>query len=175
MGKKLNDPYISENVKKNFGKNYENWEWVVIFDLLINSYKHTDMIVLLLIVLLVVGLFLFKRFLDKFGKFLPSTLLIMFLKKVKDMEDSGSGDIVISELGDYKVITLVEDGKVVDAISVDMIDDRIYAGVVKDNKPSRGDLLLPITLPFGRIDEGLSKLEDVLVDEVMEILAKYKN
>jgi hypothetical protein len=47
--------------------------------------------------------------------------------------------------------------------------------VVKDNKPSRGDFLLPIVLPFGRVDEGLSKLEDVLVDEVMEILAKYKN
>ena len=131
------------------------------------------MVASILIIVLVVGLFLFKRFLDKFGKFLPSTLLVMFLKKVKDMEDSGSGDIVISELGDYKVITLVEDGNV-DAISIDMVNDRIYSGVVKDNKPSRGDLLLPITLPFGRVDEGLEKLEDVLVDEVMEILAKYK-
>lgn len=157
------------------GKNYENWEWVIIFDLLINSYKHIDMIFLILIIVLVVGFFFIKRFLDKYGIYAPSTLLVMFLKKVKDMEDSDNGDIVISELGDYKVITLVEDGKVVDAISVDMVDDRIYAGVVKDNKPSRSDLLLPIRLPFGRVDEGLSKLEDVLVDEVMEILAKYKN
>lgn len=133
------------------------------------------MILLILIIVLVVGFFFIKRFLDKYGIYAPSTLLVMFLKKVKDMEDSDNGDIVISELGDYKVITLVEDGKVVDAISVDMVDDRIYAGVVKDNKPSRSDLLLPIRLPFGRVDEGLSKLEDVLVDEVMEILAKYKN
>ena len=133
------------------------------------------MIALIVLVVIILGVFLFKRFLDKHGKYMPSTLLIMFLKQVKDIEELGHGGVIIRKVGDYDVIILSEDGKIVDAISVDMVDNKIYSGVVKDNKPGWGDLLLPTSLPYGSkgIDE-LRELEDKLVDEIIEIIVKYK-
>jgi|688.fasta_scaffold268845_3 hypothetical protein len=133
------------------------------------------MIALIVLIVIILGLFLFKRFLDKYGKFIPSSLLMMFLKQVKEIEGSGVGKIVVTRRGDYEIIVLIENGKSVDAISVDMTNNKIYSGVVKDNKPNFGNLLVPIRIPFGSVDEKLSELEDKLVDEVMEIIVKYKN
>lgn len=135
------------------------------------------MITLIVLVVLIIGIFLIKRFFDKTGKYIPSSLVVMFLKKVKDIEDNGNGRIVVKRYGDYEVIVLVEDGKVIEAISVDMVGNKIYSGVVKDNKPSWGDLLIPIKLPFGGDRKGvddLRELEDRLVDEVIEVIVKYK-
>jgi len=128
--------------------------------------------VLIVLILLV---YLFKRFLDKYGKFMPSSLLVMFLKRVKDIEDNENGSIVIRKVGDYDVIILTKDGKIVDVISIDMVDNKIYSGVVKDNKPNWGDLLVPTRLPFGyKGVEELRELEDKLVDEVIDVIVKYK-
>lgn len=133
------------------------------------------MIALIVLIVIILMVFLFKRFLDKYGKFIPSSLLMVFLKQVKEIEDSGVGKIVVTRRGDYEIIVLIEGGKSVDAISVDMTNNKIYSGVVKDNKPNFGNLLVPIRIPFGPVDEKLSELEDKLVDEVMEIIVKYKN
>lgn len=132
------------------------------------------MIALSVLVVLILMVFLFKRFLDKHGKYMPSTLLIMFLKKVKDIETSESGKVVVKRRGDYEVIVLIEGGKPIEAISVDMVSNKIYSGVVKDNNPGYGNLLVPIRIPFGSVDDELIELEDRLVDEVMEIIVKYK-
>lgn len=132
------------------------------------------MIALIVLVVLILMVFLFKRFLDKHGKYVPSSLLMMFLKQVKDIETSGSGKVVVKRRGDYEVIVLIEDGKATEAISVDMVGNKIYSGVVKDNNPGYGNLLVPIRIPFGSVDDELIELEDRLVDEVMEIIVKYK-
>ncbi len=132
------------------------------------------MIALIVLVVIILGVFLFKRFLDKHGKYVPSSLLMMFLKQVKDIETSESGKVVVKRRGDYEVIVLIEDGKPIEAISVDMVSNKIYSGVVKDNNPGYGNLLVPIKIPFGSVDDELIELEDRLVDEVMEIIVKYK-
>ena len=132
------------------------------------------MIALIVLVVLILMVFLFKRFLDKHGKYVPSSLLMMFLKQVKDIEESESGRVVVRRRGDYEVIVLIEDGKPIEAISVDMVSNKIYSGVVKDNNPGYGNLLVPIRIPFGSVDDELIELEDRLVDEVMEIIVKYK-
>jgi hypothetical protein len=132
------------------------------------------MIALIVLVVIILGVFLFKRFLDKHGKYVPSSLLMMFLKQVKDIEESDSGRVVVRRRGDYEVIVLIEDGKPIEAISVDMVSNKIYSGVVKDNNPGYGNLLVPIKIPFGSVDDELIELEDRLVDEVMEIIVKYK-
>jgi hypothetical protein len=133
------------------------------------------MIALIVLVVIILGVFLFKRFLDKHGKYVPSSLLMMFLKQVKDIEDSGNGRIIVTRRGDYEVIVLVEGERSVDAISVDMATNKIYSGVVKDNNPSFGNLLVPIRIPFYSNDvDGLIELEDKLIDEVIEIIVKYK-
>ena len=132
------------------------------------------MIALIVLVVLILMVFLFKRFLDKHGKYVPSSLLMMFLKQVKDIEESENGRVVVRRRGDYEVIVLIEDGKPIEAISVDMISNKIYSGVVKDNNPGYGNLLVPIKIPFGSVDNDLLVLEERLVDEVMEIIVKYK-
>jgi hypothetical protein len=132
------------------------------------------MITLIVLVVIILGVFLFKRFLDKHGKYVPSSLLMMFLKQVKDIETSESGKVVVKRRGDYEVIVLIEGGKPIEAISVDMVSNKIYSGVVKDNNPGYGNLLVPIKIPFGSVDDELIELEDRLVDEVMEIIVKYK-
>ena len=132
------------------------------------------MIALIVLVIIIMWVFLFKRFLDKHGKYVPSSLLMMFLKQVKDIETSESGRVVVRRRGDYEVIVLIEDGKPIEAISVDMVGNKIYSGVVKDNNPGYGNLLVPIKIPFGSVDDELIELEDRLVDEVMEIIVKYK-
>ena len=132
------------------------------------------MIALIVLVIIILGVFIFKRFLDKHGKYVPSSLLMMFLKQVKDIEESESGRVVVKRRGDYEVIVLIEDGKPIEAISVDMVSNKIYSGVVKDNNPGYGNLLVPIKIPFGSVDNDLLVLEERLVDEVMEIIVKYK-
>jgi len=132
------------------------------------------MITLIVLIVIILVVFLFKIFLDKYGKFIPSSLLVMFIKQVRDIENGGNGKIVVKRLGDYEVIVIIEGGKSVDAISVDMVNNKIYSGVVKDNNPNFGNLLVPIKIPFGSVDKKLSELEDKLVDEVMEIIVKYK-
>ena len=132
------------------------------------------MIALIVLVIIILGVFIFKRFLDKHGKYVPSSLLMMFLKQVKDIEESESGRVVVKRRGDYEVIVLIEGGKTIEAISVDMVGNKIYSGVVKDNNPGYGNLLVPIRIPFGSVDNELVELEDRLVDEVMEIIVKYK-
>jgi len=132
------------------------------------------MIAFIVLVILILMVFLFKRFLDKHGKYVPSSLLMMFLKQVKDIGESESGRVVVRRRGDYEVIVLVEDGKATEAISVDMVNNKIYSGVVKDNNPGYGNLLVPIKIPFGSVDNDLIVLEERLVDEVMEIIVKYK-
>ena len=72
------------------------------------------------------------------------------------------------------MIVLIEGGKTIEAISVDMVGNKIYSGVVKDNNPGYGNLLVPIRIPFGSVDDNLIELENRLVDEVMEIIVKYK-
>lgn len=132
------------------------------------------MIALIVLIIIILMVFLFKRFLDKHGKYIPSSLLMMFIKQVRDIENGGNGRIVIKSIGDYEVIVIIEDGRSVDAISVGMRDNKIYSGVVKDNNPGYGNLLVPINIPFGSVDDELLELEDRLVDEVMEIIVKHK-
>jgi hypothetical protein len=134
------------------------------------------MIALIVLVIFILVFLLIKRFLDRYGKYIPSSLLVMFIKQVRDIEESGNGRVVYKKVGDYDVIILIRDGKAIEAISMDMVNDKIYSGVVKDNKPGYGNLLVPIRVPFYSVgNDELIELEDKLVDEVMEIIVKYKN
>lgn len=132
------------------------------------------MILLIMLVVLILGIFLFKIFLDRYGKYIPSSLLMMFLKQVKDIETSGIGRIIVTRRGDYDVIVLIMGERAIEAISVDMIGNKIYSGAVKNNKPSFGDLLVPIRIPFYSNVDELIELENKLIDEVIEIIVKYK-
>jgi hypothetical protein len=133
------------------------------------------MIALIVLVIFILVILLIKKFLDKVGKYMPSSLLVMFIQQLRKIEDGGDGSVTHKKVGNYDVIILIRDGKAIEAISVDMVNDKIYSGVVKDNKPGYGNLLVPIRIPFGKVDEDLIELEDKLVDEVMEIVVKYKN
>ena len=135
------------------------------------------MIGLIVLVILFLVIYSIKRFLDNYGKFLPSSLLIMFIQRVKEIE-FGDGQVIINVDGDYHNIILVRNGEVIDSIAVNIGGDRIYSGVVKDNKADWTDIILPMTLPIGsnmdKIDE-IRELEDKLVGEIMEIIVRYKN
>jgi hypothetical protein len=134
------------------------------------------MIALIVLVIFILVFLLIKRFLDRYGKYIPSSLLVMFIKQVRDIEESGNGRIVYKKVGDYDVMILIMDGKAIEAISMDMVNDKIYSGVVKDNKPGYGNLLVPIRVPFYSVsNDELIELENKLVGEVMEIIVKYKN
>lgn len=133
------------------------------------------MIALILLVFFILVIYLIKRFLDEYGVIFPSSLLIMFIRQVKEIEDSGK--VIIREVGDYTSIILTKDGKIIDTISVDIKGNKIYSGVVKDNQPNFGNILVPIKLPIGinskRADE-IRELEDKLVDEIMKIIIRHK-
>jgi hypothetical protein len=134
------------------------------------------MIALIVLVIFILVFLLIKRFLDRYGKYIPSSLLVMFIKQVRDIEESGNGRVVYKKIGDYDVMILIMDGKAIEAISMDMVNDKIYSGVVKDNKPGYGNLLVPIRVPFYSVsNDELIELENKLVGEVMEIIVKYKN
>lgn len=135
------------------------------------------MILLILLIVFILILFLIKRFLDKYGIIFPSSLLTMFIKQVKEIEESGNGRVIIRSIGDYTAIILTKDGKIIDTISVDIGGNKIYSGVVKDNQPNFGNILVPIKFPIGinstKVDE-IRELEDKLVDEIMEIIVRHK-
>ena len=135
------------------------------------------MIGLIVLIIIFLVIYSIKRFLDNYGKFLPSSLLIMFIQRVREIE-SGDGQVIINVDGDYHNIILVRNGEVIDSIAVNIGGDRIYSGVVKGNKADWTDIILPMTLPIGsnmdKIDE-IRELEDKLVGEIMEIIVRHKN
>ena len=89
------------------------------------------MIALIVLVIFILVFLLIKRFLDRYGKYIPSSLLVMFIKQVRDIEESGNGRVVYKKVGDYDVIILIRDGKAIEAISMDMVNDKIYSGVLR--------------------------------------------
>ncbi len=136
------------------------------------------MIGLIVLVIIFLVIYSIKRFLDNYGKFLPSSLLIMFIQRVREIESIGDGKVIINVDGDYHNIILVRGGDVIDSIAVNIGGNRIYSGVVKGDKADWTDIILPMTLPIGsnmdKIDE-IRELEDKLVGEIMEIIVRYKN
>ncbi len=116
-----------------------------------------------------------KQFIDKYGKYFPSAYLVAFLSKVESIEDGKeNGKIVVKEDGNYTFIGIVIDGKVFDALTIDLENDSIYSGYNK--QPKQSDMIIPKTLPYDADTENIEELrhaEESLVDSVLEIITKY--
>lgn len=116
-----------------------------------------------------------KRFVDKYGKYLPSLQLGGFLSKVKSIEDGKEdGKIVVKEEDGYTFIGIVINGKVFDSLTIDLENDSIYSGHSK--QPKQSDLIIPKTLPNDadtEMVEELRQAEELLVHGVLEIITKY--
>jgi hypothetical protein len=134
------------------------------------------MVALILLGLFILVIYLIKRFLDKYGKFLSSSLLFMFIKEVREIEKNG-GKVIVRMVGDYHAIILTNDGKIINSISVDIPNNKIYSGIVNNNKPNWDSIIYPMRLPINSNMENLDKIhefEDRLVEEIMQIIVKYK-
>jgi hypothetical protein len=131
-----------------------------------------------LIVLIVILFLLYKfvNFLNTNGKFLPSSLVVLFLNEIKKIENGGEGTIVLKTFGDFKIISIVKDSKVFDSISVDIKNSKVYSGTVSNNSPNRSDILIPTNVPYNsnNVDE-LRLIEDDLVTQIMDIIVKYES
>ncbi len=104
-------------------------------------------------------------------------MVILFLNDVKKIENGEDGEIVVKTLGEFKVILVIKDNKVIDSISVDIKNSKVYSGVVSDNSPNWSDILIPVNLPYNTnvktIDE-IRMIEDSLVDDIMNIIVTYE-
>lgn len=116
-----------------------------------------------------------KKFIDKYGKFISSAQLALFLSKIKAIEDGKEkGKVVVKENGPYTVIGIVIDGQVFDSLTIDVENDRIYSGHNKE--PRRSDLIIPRVLPYDADTEDIEEIrqaEEELADEILKIIAKY--
>jgi len=116
-----------------------------------------------------------KKFIDKYGKFMTSARLGLFLSKINQIEDGKEdGKIVVKESGDYKFIYIVIDGKVFDSITIDMENDSIYGG--HNKKPKKSDMIIPKVLPYDADTKDMEKIEqaeEVLVDSILGVIAKH--
>ena len=122
-----------------------------------------------------------KKFVDKFAKFGPTISLAPFLSKIKSIENEEDSQykIVVKDNNDYKVIAIVEkNGKVFDSLSVDVVNDEIYRGhdILKGKKPNISDRIIPMQMPTDANTENMeeiNRIEDELVNELLEAIAKY--
>jgi len=139
------------------------------------------MLTLIFVIVLIVILFLiykFVNFLTTHGKFIPSSLVILFVDKVKKIQDGEDGKVIVKTLGDFKVIVIMKDNNIVDSISVDIKNSKVYSGIVDSNSPNWSDVLIPVSLPYNSdsktVDE-IRLIEDSLVDEIMQILVSHES
>ena len=116
-----------------------------------------------------------KKFIDKYGKYISSVQLGTFLGKIKSIEDGKEeGKVLVKERGGYTYLAIVVDGQVFDSLTIDVENDTIYSGHRKE--PKQSDMILPRVLPYDSDTEDIEEIrhaEEVLVDEILEIIAKY--
>ena len=119
-----------------------------------------------------------KKFVDKYGKYVPMARITPFLvvaQKITDGEEEG--EIVVKEKGNMTVVAIKKDGRVFDAFTLDMKHDMVYTGTKAFNgKMKRSDLIVPMTLPKDADTKHLDKIkeaEEELVNSLLEIIAKY--
>lgn len=116
-----------------------------------------------------------KKFIDKYGKLTTTFRLGAFLGKLKAIEDGKEdGKIVVKESGNRRILAAVIDGKVFDSITIDLETDEIYSGHKKEL--NRGDKIFPMELPFDADTKDIDEIrvgEELLIDEILEIIAKY--
>ena len=72
----------------------------------------------------------------------------------------------------------MKDNNIVDSISVDIKNSKVYSGIVDSNSPNWSDVLIPVSLPYNSdsktVDE-IRLIEDSLVDEIMQILVSHES
>ena len=116
-----------------------------------------------------------KKFIDKYAKYLPSVQLSGFLSKIKSIEGGEEeGKVVVKEEDGYTFIAIVIDGKVVDSLTIDTVNDSIYSG--HNKQPKTSNMIIPRQLPIDADTENIEELkqvEAVLVDSILEIILKY--
>jgi hypothetical protein len=118
-----------------------------------------------------------KRFIDMYGKYFSSAQLVLFLDKIKRIEDEDSeekGEVRVKEIGQYTYLAIVVDGDIFDSLTIDMESNTIYSGHNKE--PKQSDMIIPKVLPYDADTENIEKikeLEEQLVDEILEIIVKY--
>jgi hypothetical protein len=114
-----------------------------------------------------------KKFLDKFGAFIPSTGVITFMSAIKKIEKGErEGEVVVTKNGKYVVIDIIENGESFDSLTIDMYEDMIYSG----KHPNSNNLIIPIEFPDDVSDDDYNKarqIEEDLVKEILEIVARY--
>lgn len=119
-----------------------------------------------------------KKFVEKYGKYVPMARITPFLataQKIIDGKDEG--EIVVKEKGNMTVVAIKKDGKIFDAFTLDMKHDMVYTGTkAYHGKMKRSNIIVPFNLPKNAPDEDMEeikKAEELLVDSLLEIIAKY--
>jgi hypothetical protein len=133
-------------------------------------------VIILLIILFVI--YKFFKFLSTGGLYIPSSLVVSFLNEVKKIESVGNGEVIVKTMGDFKIIVLMKDSNILDSISVDMKDNKVYSGIVSDNSPNWSDILIPVRLPYNTSEKTVDEIrtiEDSMVDEIIKIIVTYES
>jgi hypothetical protein len=118
-----------------------------------------------------------KRFIDMYGKYFSSAQLVLFLDKIKRIEDEDSeekGEVRVKEIGQYTYLAIVVDGDIFDSLTIDMESTTIYSGHNKE--PKQSDMIIPRVLPSDADTENIEKikeLEEQFVGEILDIIVKY--
>lgn len=120
-----------------------------------------------------------KKFVDRYGKYVPMARITPFLAKAKKIIDGDDeeGEIVVTENKNMTVVAIKKDGKIFDAFTLDMKHDMVYDGTKAFFGTLRkSDLIVPMTLPKDADTEHLDEIkeaEEELVNGLLEIIAKY--
>lgn len=119
-----------------------------------------------------------KKFVEKYGKYVPLARITPFLtlaEKIGKGEDEG--EIIVKEKGNMIVVAIKRNEKYFDGFTLDMKHDMVYMGTKAfRGKMKRTDLIVPFNLPKNAPDEDaeeIKKAEELLVDSLLEIIAKY--
>lgn len=125
-----------------------------------------------------------RKFLSKYGKFLPTMKLSLFLSRIERIEKGQTNGEVIIKEEPSRVFSIIvyEDGKEFDSITIDRYNDVVY-----DKKDSKGNVIIPLQfkknnsnykiLGFDTNDEEVEKVlrirEKQLIDSLLEVIKKY--
>lgn len=126
-----------------------------------------------------------RKFLSKYGKFLPTMKLSLFLNRIERIEKGETnGEVVIKE-NPSRVFSIIvyENGEEFDSITIDRYNDIVY-----DKKDSKGNVIIPIEFSksnsnykslFGfetndeQVEKVLRETEKELVESLVEVIKKY--
>jgi len=126
-----------------------------------------------------------RKFLSKYGKFLPTMKLSLFLSRIERIEKGETnGEVVIKE-NPSRVFSIIvyENGEEFDSITIDRYNDVVY-----DKKDSKGNVIIPIEFKKGnsnykslfgfdtndeQVEKVLRQTEKELIESLVELIRKY--